>query len=112
MLKSYKSIKLTYSVNFRMRLPGKLFDGEIQEMNKHYDLSSTEIYNVDHVIIGQFQKLLLRENANQLNAGSGWSLLKCDQQTDMSVSIIHSTQVHISVSYTHLYSPLHQTLEL
>ena len=77
MVKDNKSIKGQLSLECKYER--KLVTGESQEISMYYGLGAIEIYNIDDFLTTQFQKLKLREILNQPNAGSEWTLSRCEQ---------------------------------
>src|SRR5436190_17233835 len=77
MLKDYKNIK--GQLNLHCEYERKLPNGEIQNTHQFYHLRSTEIFNIKDFIDDQFKKLINREQLNQPNRGSGWSLKRCKE---------------------------------
>src|SRR5436190_7817123 len=75
MLKENKNIKgqLTLHCEYERKLP----DGHAQNTSMFYSLRSTEIFNIKDFIDDQFKKLINREQLNQPNRGSGWTLRRC-----------------------------------
>ena len=55
----------------------KLIVGSYETTQMYFGLKSNDIFNADEFIDDQFKKLINRENLNQPNKGSSWSLKRC-----------------------------------